>query len=173
MNPYAIPYSLFSQILESIFGPSIWDVEGIGGPLRNRLVERMGPVPDPWIIAGLNPQPLPPKERYALALADAHVLELLRVDALAADFGEAAVERGIGRVRGKMSEIEELCPRPFPWPRKWPVPPGPFPGEEFGPAELAIMGSRFAMAAERLESGALKDAAHSISKTMFNAAVQG
>jgi hypothetical protein len=173
MNPSAISYSLLSQILELAFGPSIWDVPGIGGPLRNQVVERYGPLPDPWIIAGLNPQPLPPKARYALTLADAHVHEVMRVDTLAADFGEAAVERGLSRVHGAMAEIEELCPRPFPWPKRGPQPPEPFAEEDFGPVELAIMGSRFVALAERLESGQLREAAQSVSRAMFNAAEQG
>jgi hypothetical protein len=175
MNPGAIPYSLLVQILELAFGPSIYDVPefGGGGPLRSRVFQRFGPHPEPWVIAGLNPQPLPPKALYALMLADAHVAELMRVDSLVADLGEGAVEQGSSRLQGLMTEIEELCPRPFPWPKRWPVPPGPLPDEDFGSVELAIVGSRFAMAAERLESGSLKDAADSVSRTMFNAAAQG
>lgn len=68
----------------------------------------------------LNPQPLPPKEAFLVASAQA-----------AHDIANAviAAEAAGGSPEHVMRAIEDWCgtPRPFPWPWPW---PGPWPGPD-------------------------------------------
>jgi hypothetical protein len=47
----------------------------------------------------LNPQPLPPRETYALALADAHIQELLSLHGAGSLLGEEVMERALGQAK--------------------------------------------------------------------------
>lgn len=108
----------------------------------------------------LNPQPLPPKELYAvaLALADAYIQDVLELDRIAAVFGGEAEERGVGRSLRLVAEVDDLCPLWPWWKRRWPVPPRPPWEEEMNPTELLIFGSRFLVASELAEHGQIQDA---------------
>ena len=109
--PLQLPASSVARLLAQIIGPSIYDAliprfrPGVG-----ELVS--GPQPQPWHVLGaltsarqlqpwqtvlLNPQPLPPRESIVLALADAHIHELLSVDRLSGLMGEAVTERALDR----------------------------------------------------------------------------
>ncbi len=74
-----------ANMLARVFGPSFYDALyphfDRGNLDRHKLFDLVGgPRPEPWHVVMLNPQPLPPKELYALALADAHIHELLALD---------------------------------------------------------------------------------------------
>lgn len=111
-----LPARSVASLLARIFGPSFYDDPRFGrGDLgRRSLVDLVsGPHPDPWREVALNPQPLPPREAYALALADANLQEILALDRLGALLGGEVVERAQGRALRLVAEVDELCPR---WP---------------------------------------------------------
>src|SRR4051812_4756961 len=108
----------------------------------------------------LNPQPLPPRELYALALADAHIRELQTHDRMATLLGGRAAERALERSVRLVAEIEELCPPRWPrWPKVWPPPPPPpWSREEMTPTESFVFGARMLAAAELMEQERLQEA---------------
>lgn len=170
-----LPARTVARLLADIYGPAIYDLPRYGGGLlqaQSLLDAVSGPFPDPWRRAGLasgqflqpwsrvtlNPQPLPPKELYAVALADAYIQDVLELDHIAAVFGGEAEERGVDRSMRLIAEVDDICPE-WPWWRKhWPVPPRPPWEEKMNPSELLIFGSRFLMASELAEHGQIQDA---------------
>jgi hypothetical protein len=151
-----------ASLLASVFGPSFYDGPRFGrGDLGRRGLSDLvtGPSPEPWRAVMLNPQPLPPKEHYALSLADAHINELLTFDRIGSLLGGEAAERSQERGLRIVAEIDELCPRWPRWPRGvWPPPPPPPWGqEEMNPAALFLFGIRLLGAAELMEQGRLQD----------------
>ena len=60
-----------ASLLAHVFGPSFYDDPrfGNGDPGHSRIDLVFKPTPEPWRLAALNPQPLPPKETHALRLA--------------------------------------------------------------------------------------------------------
>ena len=150
-----------AALLAHIFGPSIWDDPhfGGGGPLA-----RMRALPGAaFEEVMLNPQPLPPRERYAMALADATISDITEVGRMGTLFGGEAGQRMQEAALRQLADFEELCPRWPRWPRHWPPPPPPpWTREEMTATELFVVGARLAAAAEiaqdeRLQ-GALADA---------------
>jgi hypothetical protein len=92
--------------------PAIFDV--IGGGLR------------PGDLVALNPQPLPPRERFIVALADAVVARVEQMAETANAIDDQGDERGIIIVSGYVGRlVDEWCgtgyrPRwPFPGPPPW------------------------------------------------------
>ncbi len=112
--------------------------------------------PDPFEMLRLNPQPLPPLRRSAVAARTAIARALAShesAEALAPDGGE----RALGRIQGTVSDlVDDWCgtrpPRPYPWP--W----GPVLGgtDELRPSDLLVAGAQFQKAAESLEGNALQ-----------------
>lgn len=91
--------------------PAVWDI--IGG-LR------------PGDLVALNPQPLPPRERFVTALADALVGRAEQLAEVAGALGDPGEERGIIIVSGYVNRlVDDWCgtgyrPRwPFPGPPPW------------------------------------------------------
>ncbi len=156
-----IPARTVASLLASIFGPSFYDDPRFGrGDLGRRVLSDLvsGPQPEPWRLAALNPQPLPPREHYALTLADAHIHELLAFDRIGALFGGEAAERTQERALRVIAEIDELCPRWPKWPKGgWPPPPPPRGREEMTPTELFVFGTRLLAASEQMEQGRLQE----------------
>ena len=165
-----------ARILARIFGPEIYDAPPFNGgdPFRRRILAQLyGPLPDPWSAVALNPQPLPPKERFAVLLADAHLADVFRIEQAALDFGDGFAERGIARSRQVLADIEELCPRPFTWPKGWPVPPRPFGDEDMQSTELFLFGMRFLAAADLLEVDQLKEGVTNVGNRAVGMALGG
>jgi len=150
-----------ASLLARIFGPSFYDDPRFGrGDLgRRSMIDLVaGPHPEPWREVALNPQPLPTKALRALALADAHIQEVLDLDRIGALLGEGVAERAQQRALRLVADLEELCPRWPHWPRHWPPPPPPPERhEEMTRTELFVFGMRFLAASELAEQGALRD----------------
>ena len=151
-----------ASLLAHIFGPASYDAPpydraDLG---RGDLLDLVtGPRPEPWRTVMLNPQPLPPRERYALTLADAHIQELLTLDRMATLLGDEVRGRALERSMRLVSEIDDLCPRWPRWPKRWPPPPPPWQHhEEMTVTELFVFGSRFLAASELMEQGELQEA---------------
>ena len=151
-----------ATLLARVFGPAFYDDPrfGNGDPIRRTLAELVsGPQPEPWRAVALNPQPLPPKAHYALAVADAHVQDLLNLDRLGALLGGEVQERSLGRALRTVADLEEICPRWPRWPRNWPPPPPPpWEREEMAATELFVFGMRVLAASELVEQGELQKA---------------
>jgi hypothetical protein len=137
--------------------PEIWDVVFPHGPVLRALASGGSAFQE----VALNPQPLPPREIFAITLADAHLSEIVRLAELSARLGEE------GRAMRKaaltlIGDFDEICPPN--WPRrpklKWPVPPLPWPfeGVRMEPAELFFAGSRFLLASDVVADTELKSA---------------
>ena len=165
------------SLLARIFGPSFYDGPRFGGGdpgWRNRLEIVGGPQPEPWRAVMLNPQPLPPRELYALALADGHIQELLNLDRVGALFGGDVTERALGRSLQLVAEIDDLCPRWPHWPKGWPPPPPPpWEREEMTATELFVFGSRFLAASELVEQEKLQEALTALGEKALGLSVQG
>ena len=164
-------------LLARIFGPAIYDAPPFGGgdPVRRGLPELVsGPFPEPWREVMLNPQPLPPREAYALALADAHLGELLGLDRAGTLLGGEVAERALGRALRQVAELEELCPRWPHWPKRWPPPPPPpWQREEMADTQLFVFGMRVLAAAELVEQDRLQDALSGLGEKALNLSLRG
>src|SRR5688500_5905929 len=160
-----------AALLAQIFGPAVYDAPPFwgGGPLHRGALDPgglggfvAGPLPDPWRRLDavlLNPQPLPPRESYAVALADAHLREVLTLDRLVASLGDSLAERALERAVRSVAELDEICPRWPRWPKGWPPPPPPpWEREEMVPTTLFVFGARFLAAADVAEHGRLQEA---------------
>ena len=125
-----------------------------------RIRDRFGPLPDPWRALGsisnrsdavsLNPQPLPPKEIFAMMLAEEVVNHVSRLQ----DFADIAGQSD-SPARDYMARFVddiELCP---PW-RKWPFPPPPRGETLFDPVDLVTMGVAFTHLAETVPHEGLR-----------------
>ena len=108
-----------ASLLAQIFGPSIYDIPRFGGVGPSHLIDLIsGPHPDPW-RSGPHPDlwrlgPSPDPWRIALALADAHIQELLTLDRMGTFLGDEAAQHAQKRSLRLVAEIDEICPR---WPR--------------------------------------------------------
>jgi hypothetical protein len=92
--------------------PAVWDVIGGGLLLGDEVA--------------LNPQPLPPRERFVTALGEALVARAEQLGEVATAFGDRGEERGIIIVGGYVGQlVDDWCgtgfrPRwPFPGPPPW------------------------------------------------------
>ena len=152
-----------ADLLARIIGPSFYDGprfgDGISGlsqvsaGISARAYERGSAVM-------LNPQPLPPRVVHAVALADAHIAEILSLDRAARLLGGEVSERALNQSLRQLDEIDELCPRWPRWPRVWPPPPPP-PwdlDDVMTNTELFLFGSRFMVAASVASEERLQDA---------------
>lgn len=148
--------------------PGPWD------PVIRTALERLGPSPDPWTSrfesnlaafraiarkfpaiwdtigdgrfdsVALNPQPLPPREAFALEFARAAVDRLQLIQEVADAVASYGDREGIIVVGGRISElVDEICGTNFP--KKFPIPPrpGPDPDPRLSGTELVLMGSQF------------------------------
>ncbi len=149
-----------AAFLAQILGPDVFAIVHFGGATvrpghRNFLSE---PPPAPWQSTVLCPRLMPPSEAYALALAEAHVQELVRLDRLGALSGGEVEGRAVDLALDVVAEIEEGCPG---WP-KWPVgrpkPSDPTSRDTMRPDELFIFGSLMLSAAELMNHHRLRDA---------------
>lgn len=126
-------------------------------------------------ITALQPQPLPPLERFQVAAAE-----------MAHEFARLAIEADITGRSGSaiISEfVDDWCGTP--WPHHWPIPaphlgpePHPRPNEGPVPDPWVIQSGRMVGAlvladiGSRLGGGALRDSLLSGSERLFNAAGQ-
>lgn len=137
---------------------------GPWSPIIRDVVSRMspvlGPIPDPWLLAGLNPQPLPPlpmRWAFITAVAEAAVSRI----ELIADMGAAlGSEHAAPNYLRQLTD--ELCPPPrrIPWPKKirWPAPPPPRPEElTITASDLMIISTVFEAAAHESSHAALAE----------------
>jgi hypothetical protein len=167
-------------LLSQIFGPSIFDLPRFGGgdPSRLNLSDLIsGPQPDPWQTVMLNPQPLPPRESFALALADVQIQEVLRLDGLATLLGGEVAERALGQAVRSLADLVDICPEwprwPKGWPKAWPPPPpDPWPYEVMTPTALLVYGSRFLAASDVVEQGQLRDALTELGAKAMNLSME-
>jgi hypothetical protein len=123
--------------------------------------------PGPFEMLRLNPQPLPPLSRSALAARTAIVRALASQES-AELLGNDDRARAVARIEGTVSElIDDWCgtrpPRPFPWP--WgPVLRGT---EKLSSSELLVAGTQFHKAAEVLEDSPLRQAFQEAADRLF------
>lgn len=165
-----------ASLMARIFGPSIYDVPPFNGgnPVLHRIDQFYGPQPEPWQAVMLNPQPLPPRERYSLMLGDAHIIDLLNHDRLIIVVGGDSSGRVLERALKSVQEIDELCPRWPRWPRVWPPPPPPpWSQEEMTATELFLFGTRLVAASELFEQGKLKQALAGLGDKVLGMSMKG
>lgn len=130
---------------------------GPWGPvIRKALtrISRFSPFPEPWVLAGLNPQPLPPRHAIAAALAQEVVDSVIALSELA----EVMPQESQGAASKRLERFIDDCGNgriPFPWP--WPWPPIRR-QREFGPVELVVIGAQLASSAQGLTDSSLQGA---------------
>ena len=125
------------------------------GPVARPARTTGGPTPFDDILR-LNPQPLPPLRRSAVAARTAIAQALTAqesAEALAAD-GANGRSEGSKESLARSSTSGTRPPRPYPWPGE-PVLRGT---DEFSAADLLVAGAQFQTAAETLEENALRQA---------------
>jgi hypothetical protein len=125
---------------------------------------------DDFSAVALNPQPLPPREFVALAVADAHLSEIVRL----ASVGESGGDRS--SALRLIAEIDDICPPNWPWPPKGRFPPPPPPwweiDEPMRASELFFMGGRFLLAGETVADPAVRQALTRTGLNMMEAGVK-
>jgi hypothetical protein len=146
--------------------PNAWDAIIPHGP---RVARGARALFGDFESIALNPQPLPPREFVAIAVADAHLSEIVRL----ANIGETAGSRSAIRL---IAEIDDICPPNWPWPPKGPFPPPPPPWweveEPMRASELFFMGSRFLLAGETAIDEAVRQALTRTGTKMMEASVK-
>lgn len=173
MTRLMMPARSVASLLAHVFGPSWYDGPHYGWGTRGALASEpdpipwrsaglaAGPQPEPWrAYAGLasGPRPEPWRTAHAIALADAHIHQLLALDRTGSLLGGEAMERAEGRALRLIAEIDELCPRWPKWPPHWPPPPQPWDDREMKPTELLVFGARLLAASELLEQSRIQNA---------------
>ena len=117
-------------------------------------------IPDPW--------------RIALALADAHIQELLTLDRMGTFLGDEAAQHAQKRSLRLVAEIDEICPRWPRWPKRWPPPPPPpWWDEEMASPELFMFGARFLAASEFIEQRDLQEAVTGLGEKALGLSMRG
>ncbi|MDQ5823288.1 MAG: hypothetical protein M3441_03640 [Chloroflexota bacterium] len=133
-----------------------------------------GQRPEPWSIAMLNPQPLPPRVAYALTLASAHIQEVLTLDKMGALLGGEAADRAGRQAVSHVVELDELCPRWPPSPRFWrPWPRPNWELEEMTTIELTVFGLSFLAASEFVEHRDLQKSLVGLGQKALDLSMQG
>jgi len=154
-------FRLGSAILRLIAArhPAIRDV--IGGGRR-----------DPGELAGLNPQPLPPRLAFAMAVADTVVRRARAVQDVADATANDGEERGSIIVSGYVGRfVDDYCGTGFKvgWP--FPGPPPPWLAEEVGAIDLSGAATQMDSAARRTFGPALRRAFQDASVRLAEAAL--
>ena len=167
-----------SDLIAKFIGPSYYDGPrfGRGDPGVFRPTEvGAGRVFERGSEVMLNPQPLPPREFYALSLADAHIQQILSLDAAGALLGGEVAERAFDRSMRLIDEIDDLCPRWPKWPGIWPPPPPPpFQlGDEMTRTELFLFGTRFLGAADLITHEKLQGSLAGLGEKALTLSTQG
>ena len=108
-------------------------------------LQPFGPLPDPWIMVALNPQPLPPGVAFPLAIAQQVISHVELVQEIADLIRPRGEEQGIIIVGGILSRFVDDCGNGRIWrKRPFPIPP---PQVEFDnrltALELIVMGAQF------------------------------
>jgi hypothetical protein len=132
------------------FKPNPEDPDPTPWPWRhiiNKVKERVGGRFNSWASVALNPQPLPPKAAFAIALAEEVIERGAMMQQLADGFMETGERRGIIVVGGYFQRfVDDLCPeRPKIKPPKFwgPWPPEPDPDPRWQGLDLAIIATIF------------------------------
>jgi hypothetical protein len=147
-------------ILASILArhPEIWDVIGGGGVIHFRGDE-----------ASLNPQPLPPREAFFMALAQTVISRAELIQDVADASRGAGEQQGIIIVSGYLAEfVDEVCGNGFRI--KYPF-PGPHPHwftHEVESLDLVVMAAQFEQAANEAYSPALRQGLADASAKLVN-----
>ncbi len=141
-----------------------------------------GPFPQPWrspasqrwdrlSAVALNPQPLPPKERFAVAITDAMLSQVVALANEAALGGDS--ERGLRRAFMLLQEWDELCPRWPKWPRTWPPPPDPpdWFKDEMSPVAHFLAATRVLAAADAVYDESIASSLAEIGNRQFEQAL--
>lgn len=163
-------------LLGNIFGPSYYDGPQFGdgdpGPGGYHVD---GPRPNPWRAVMLNPQPLPPRETYALRVADAYITDILGLDRIGGLFGGEARELSLKHSLNHIAYLDEICPRWPKWPKRWPPPPPPpwRRDELMNPSELLLFGSRILAASQLVEQPELGDALGRLGEKALDFSMRG
>lgn len=159
MDIITLPYKQFTQLVGALAGlagysdpdnplpPGPWD------PVIRKALRGIdlvaGPHPEPWRRAGhvmLNPQPLPPREMWALIAAQAIVADIQRTSESLRMFPEDFQYRAVEMTQARLAElVDDWCGTGWPrrWPFPWPWPPEPDPRELVNPLDLIIIGAVF------------------------------
>lgn len=121
----------------------------------------------------LNPQPLPPRWRYAVLLSDSYINELLTLDRIGRLVGGEAAERTAEEALRLIADVDELCPR---WPHPvWPWPPHPrsLKDEEMDPVDLLVFGSQVLAASGLMRDRSISSALTALGEKMTSLSAQG
>ena len=132
------------------FKPNPEDPDPTPWPWRhivNKAKERIGGRFHSWTSVALNPQPLPPKAAFAIALAEEVIERGAMMQQFTDGFTDTAEQRGIIVVGGYFQRfVDDLCPdrpklKPPRFPRPWP--PDPEPDPRWQGLDLAIIATVF------------------------------
>ncbi|MDQ5823289.1 MAG: hypothetical protein M3441_03645 [Chloroflexota bacterium] len=130
--------------------------------------------PEPWRVALLNPELISLRASYALALANAHIQEVISLDKMGALLGGEAADRAGRQAMNQVAELDELCPRWPPFPRFWPPPPRPnWELEEMTTTELTVFGLSFLAASESVRHGDLQKSLAGLGQKALDLSMQG
>lgn len=134
-------------------------VFGPGDPDPWRWGRALGQQPDPWVMAGLNPQPLPPRVMFFSILAHEMTGRALSIQETADVINSQGERQGIIIVGGYVSRFtDDICGNGFPLPWQFPPPRPWWYPEEVSGLDLVVAGMQFEKAASQTYSCELKQA---------------
>jgi hypothetical protein len=146
--------SLISVLIGGMPDPDDPPPPGPWDPIIHRALKQL-PHPDPWRLgafsdwtwAALNPQPLPPRIRFAIALAEQVAERAMMLRDLSLVLPDEAQSKAFEKAKDFIGRFIDDCGtgRIPPW-KRWPPPPPPWPPQDetlLGPLDLIAMGAAF------------------------------
>ncbi|MEJ7912922.1 MAG: hypothetical protein WKF70_07190, partial [Chitinophagaceae bacterium] len=124
--------------------------------------------------SSLNPQPLPPKWNFAIALAEEVIEKASMLQMVADSFSDRGDQRSIIIVSGYINKfVDDICPTPpvIKVPKKGPWPPDPEPDPRWSGLDLAIMGTLFQNEARMLDGAGMQHALHEAGEKLIQVGV--
>ena len=140
-----------------------WEVVG-GGPLGLKAGAYAGLGLNPAVIAGLNPQPLPPVDGPRTSYTAVGYGQLVTM-------AVAAIGQGEGGQRTFLSDVDDWCGTG--WPRRWPWPPPKGAGRDDIVSLQLGAGVAAAVVAAGYEDGQMREMFESASTMLLDAAIGG
>lgn len=191
-------YNRFIARIVTRLRPEAWDAiiphgpawASVAGPLPDPWRYLMGPGPQPWHVAGphpepwrspairafdrlsavgLNPQPLPPEEMFAVAITTSMLTQVVGLGNTADLYGGEAAGNFQRRAHRMLSEWDEICPRWPKWPKNWPPPPDPpgWLGDEMSPAAHFLAAAQVLASSEMVMDESIASALAEIGNRQF------
>lgn len=165
----------WGPFIRKVFGQSAFDPRWKAWQSYGRSQSFLSP----YVLVALNPQPLPPRSSFMVAVLQELIDHVMLVNEVASAMHQVGQERSIIIVSGSfdkyLDDFDGLCPwieRYIPIRKIWdePVPHPNWEAKKFSSAELIIAAELFKQNALSIDNGKLQDELMKVSKRFSNMA---